>query len=363
MKKTPEQTERKRSAALLWESRKFRAFLLALTLLLLLAACFCAAVYIKYRAVIREDPLAELTREAVYQMRSEQPQIGETFRVTALFRVPWNRSPQSVSFQTNEGFQLTAEPEFEFKKYRWGANFWLVSATLQAYRNRRCSPGKFQVFFSGGKEPQVFQFSLPEIEPVLPETGDGGALATAGEIAPEKKTRQWLFILFGLAGAGLLLSVLLVLRDFFRKSRRARIPAPWETALEAVRRLRAAVRRFEMTPEESLSELTLIVRNYLEERFQLRAGHQTTAEFLRDLENSDSLLPDNDRRFLKKFIVAADLVKYARLPSDCTAFENAAVRAGKLILGSVPESVRTAGEKLVSGAEDENGKEPAENEI
>ena len=33
-----------------------------------------------------------------------------------------------------------------------------------------------------------------------------------------------------------------------------------------------------------VAELTDIVRDYLEQRFRLRAGHQTTGEFLGDLE-------------------------------------------------------------------------------
>lgn len=336
MKRQSVQPGKKDPAASLWESRNFRIFVFFSALILLLIVSFCTAAYLKYRAVLKAAPEAELVKKASYQSQTENTPIGKVFRVSALFRVPWNLAPESVSFKTNTGVQTISDPIFEFDQYRWGANLWQVTASLQTYRNGRFSPGDFIVRFAGNKKSQSFSLPLPEINSVLPEINPEDDLIIASEITTKGKGRIWPRILFFLLGAGLLFSVLLVLRNFFRKSRIHGTPALWELAAAAIRKLREEALQKKISPEKAVSELTLLVRNYLERRFLLRAERQTTTEFLRDLENDDSPLPDSDRRFLKKFLVAADLVKFAHLSSDCDAFEHAAARAEKLILGSAP---------------------------
>ena len=77
--------------------------------------------------------------------------------------------------------------------------------------------------------------------------------------------------------------------------------------------------------------LTDIVRNFLEKQFSLRAERQTTSEFLFTLQNDNSPLDVEQRRFLREFLSAADMIKFARLPADDVLFNDAAMRAESLI--------------------------------
>jgi len=57
-------------------------------------------------------------------------------------------------------------------------------------------------------------------------------------------------------------------------------------------------------------ELTGIVRRYIEVTTGVRAPEQTTEEFLYEISRNDTFAPD-ERRRLKNFLEAADLVKFA----------------------------------------------------
>ena len=58
-------------------------------------------------------------------------------------------------------------------------------------------------------------------------------------------------------------------------------------------------------------ELSDIIRTYVESRFQIHASEQTTREFLQHAKQHPQL-EHMDRKSLAEFLVAADLVKFAR---------------------------------------------------
>jgi len=61
--------------------------------------------------------------------------------------------------------------------------------------------------------------------------------------------------------------------------------------------------------------LSDIVRQYIERRFDLHASRETTAEFLADMRNQ-SLLSEEHKGFLRTFLEAADMAKYACYQPD-----------------------------------------------
>ena len=81
-----------------------------------------------------------------------------------------------------------------------------------------------------------------------------------------------------------------------------------------------------------MAQLTDIVRQYLEIRFALPASRLTTEEFLHNLEKADSPLSEKDRKFLKSFLVAADVIKFAGFPAEAEVFRQTLTQAEKLIL-------------------------------
>ncbi len=68
--------------------------------------------------------------------------------------------------------------------------------------------------------------------------------------------------------------------------------------------------------KEFYAKLSACLRQYIENRFQLRAPEQTTEEFLEQLKTSDALKLEHKQE-LQKFLEHCDLVKFARYqPSD-----------------------------------------------
>jgi hypothetical protein len=63
--------------------------------------------------------------------------------------------------------------------------------------------------------------------------------------------------------------------------------------------------------QEFYVELSLIVRHYLENRFNMRAPEMTTEEFLEYMKSHEALSP-NHKELLRDFMGHCDLVKFAR---------------------------------------------------
>jgi hypothetical protein len=106
---------------------------------------------------------------------------------------------------------------------------------------------------------------------------------------------------------------------------------PWTLALSLLEELRDEMRRGRMRGEICVSKLTDIVRNYIEQRFKIHAPSQTTHEFLADLEVGGGELENEHRKFLRDFMTAADLVKFANLPADKALLEDAIDKAEALV--------------------------------
>jgi len=135
----------------------------------------------------------------------------------------------------------------------------------------------------------------------------------------------WLWL--GLLG---LVLALVIGWIWWRKRRRpagsvapaAPLPTPLEIALAALQLLRQA----DLSVEEFYTQLSAIVRQYLENQLQLRAPERTTEEFLVELAQGSRLTVEH-KNLLGAFLQEADLVKFARHqpgPADRErAFESA----------------------------------------
>lgn len=80
-------------------------------------------------------------------------------------------------------------------------------------------------------------------------------------------------------------------------------PTPFEIALAALAKLRSA----NLPVEDFYTELSDIVRQFIEGRYGLRAPERTTEEFL-----AEAQLPAHQMDLLRAFLVECDLVKFAR---------------------------------------------------
>lgn len=75
-------------------------------------------------------------------------------------------------------------------------------------------------------------------------------------------------------------------------------------------------------PEPFFTELSLILRTYLENRFNLNAPESTTEELTRSM-SADRRLAVKEQQTLRNFLIQADLVKFARAGAEKEVMQNA----------------------------------------
>ncbi len=120
------------------------------------------------------------------------------------------------------------------------------------------------------------------------------------------------------------LALCLLLYRFFRGNKPA--VSPNERALSAIQELKEA----HLEVHSFYTSLSDIVRHYLEGQFHIAATGQTTREFLHAAKQNPRL-EQTDRESLGSFLVAADLVKFARHEPGDNVNEDAIHRAEKFI--------------------------------
>ncbi len=138
-------------------------------------------------------------------------------------------------------------------------------------------------------------------------------------------SRTWTWL--GWAAGGLAAAVVLFFLALWL-IRRARRPVPeiiippHEWAFEQLQRLADEQLVEQGQVHEFYYRLSMIVRVYIERRFNLRAPEQTTEEFLVEVRRN-SLLATRYRDMLGQFLAACDMVKYALYEPQVEEIEQA----------------------------------------
>jgi len=308
---------------------------LGIFILSLLAGAACLVEYVR---ISKNPPAPVVIQPAGFPGGTKVP-LGSPALCTVVVRAPWGSLPQNPDLTPGDGIQLISDPVCRSGKITWGATDWTLEFPLQAYRTGETGKGKIQFSVRGPDgNLTMFEEEIPALDVGEIDTVDSGdELLTAGEIAEKEKKRPVLLI-----AAGIALLILLAVLTVFLLRRRRKTAAPVlsmrEVALNAIRQLRERVSQKRESAAAALAELTDIVRHFLEKQYHLRAERQTTNEFLQELDRADSPVTESDRKFLRSFLEASDMVKFARFSADPTLFENAAFRAEKLISESDPEN-------------------------
>ena len=123
-------------------------------------------------------------------------------------------------------------------------------------------------------------------------------------------------LLFILLGILILVGIFFLVHFLIRQSKLPKKistpPKPsWELALERLNLLQRQNLPQKGHTKEYFSQLSDIVRRYMEDRFHIRAPEMTTDEFLRSLKDANGLT-DEHKNFLKDFLNSCDMVKFAK---------------------------------------------------
>lgn len=181
---------------------------------------------------------------------------------------------------------------------------------------------RFDITTAAGGQEQIVVESMPvRVQSLLPqeEQADAGgaapdAEATAelgelrGVVAPERSLPVWAWLLI-LLGTFALLGLALVFVRIWRVRPEVLSP-PDEVARRELETLLAQGLIERQAWDEFFSQLSAILRRYIEARFGLHAPERTTEEFLQEARTRPALAAD-DVATLDRFLRRADQVKFA----------------------------------------------------
>lgn len=236
------------------------------------------------------------------------PEDFEHFAVTDIRQSP----PPAAPAQSGAAQSGAAHPEVTVLTKHF---------TLEPDRSGPLTIAPFEVFFHPVDDAKrESSFRTEEITVTVAPIEDVGALHVLPprgifETSPvEKPSRAaWWFA----GGAGVLLAAAAAAFAVLRRRRPALAPPPvppHEIAWEALRRLIALDLIAKGQIERFYVHLSSIMRQYIEDRFRVRAPELTTEEFIVAAAASGELGPHRPR--LKEFLNLSDMVKFARFEPD-----------------------------------------------
>ncbi len=306
-----------------------RGLLILLLILVVGAAGFGGAAAVKYRQCAASPEKAVIEKTAALSEDHDVP-IGRNIDISAEIRAPWGRTLTALDVQPGKGAQLAGTPSFERIKTGWGYVIWKIRAVMHAFRPGEIPAGTIGAVVEGGAEKkQELNLSLPSFSAKTLPVTDQDQLEIAGRITPpaEPENRTAKVI----AAIAILVLLGAALWYFLRRrSMKRGVLPPWTVALQSIGGIKDDLHNGRANAASAITRLTDVIRGYLEIRFRLRAEHQTTREFLNEIQVGGPL-EDKQRDFLKEFLVSADMVKFAKAPADVMAFDEAATRAETLV--------------------------------
>jgi hypothetical protein len=258
---------------------------------------------IDHETMMIGDP-AELIVTAFYPTNGtlELPEIGREKDVVLLKR-DWTEIPREDGLKQSES-------RYSITSFRLGEHV-VSTGTIS------CAVGD-----------KIFMADFPEVilkvETSLPQDASSELADIKGIHKLPGRIPRWVWII---PGAMLTAFIIGLITSRLWKNRKNLIPAPPPIpphviafkALEALKN-KGLLEKNECNP--FYTELSMILRNYLDGRFHLNATDETTEEIVEALFRSPEL-DGNQRNILQEFMHQADIVKFAKGHPDRTTMESA----------------------------------------
>ena len=350
--------------------------LITFIVLIIAIAAFSVSVFFKYRSVEKQNLQPKLINTKTYSNKANLPKdlpvpgdklallkggtqslpvmgsgenvtLGDSLLVEFQVQCPWNKRPLEADVSPGKGSQLLGAPEFVKIKTKWGYTVWNVLFKVQPYLTGNIPEGDATVNFIPGIDGNSDQLTLkiPAFTSVaIPNVK--GELLVAPRVNSESQLQSSKTKYFWRAAIAVVLIIILLYWFVFRKSKEKEKPlTPWALALLNLKGLNDGFFSGNLSAVKCMTNLTDIVRNYLEDRFFIQAPRQTTEEFLRKMEDRNSPLSNQDRNFLRDFMTSADMIKFAKYEAPKAEVETAIARAEQLVNETIPNSEEEKGTK------------------
>ncbi len=270
--------------------------------------------------------------------------LGQIVTATVLLKCPWHRKVLEAAAQPGKGASLLNAPEISRRSIRWGYNIWKVSVEFKAYRTGIIPAGKLDVSYNRYNDKttdlsKVFKIPPFKCAPLALDKKQN--IILAGVITPAGKiSSKGMYIILGVVALVIIAAIILFIIRRGKKTQIIILPS-WTIALHDLHALRNNIKSGSITLNTGFISLTDIVRSYLEKRFKLPVSKQTTQEFLQEINQDGGPLPKVQGPFLKEFMQAADLVKFAKLPPDENTLNQALGKAETLVNETRPADIET----------------------
>ena len=297
------------------------------------------ALYLTYLQSERNE--ADIRLVPFSLSSSENIKLGDVVTASLDVICPWGHYPERAELSTVEGVQVVSEPVITKGNNRWGKSLWNIKVEIQPYRIGKIKEESCVItFLSGkkGKNSSKIATTIPGFEVLAVDTGKNRKLDLASDVTPSpiSSSNTWLMIVIAvLALIGIIIFMVIVFKKRKQYLESIVIP-PWEVAISMLSELRVELQNKLINKQLCIVRLTDIVRNYLEKRFTIPITAQTTHEFLSDLDKGGSPLESEYRNFLRDFLSASDLVKFANMPADASLIDDAMKKAEELVASTTP---------------------------
>lgn len=228
------------------------------------------------------------------------PTIGKGKEVVVSGRTSENRKLSETVLESKEIYHLNS--------FRVGD--WNVVATHPVV----CT------FSNGVQKTQSLSGLILHVQSSLNATNATRLSDIKGVVKPPLQISRTLWMVLGIALLALIAGLVTLL--FLRKPRTILQRPPPQPPHLIARQALSALRSKKWIPEPFFTELSLILRTYLENRFNLHAPESTTEELTRSM-SSDVRLDMKEQQTLRNFMTQADLVKFARAEAEQEVMKNA----------------------------------------
>ncbi len=152
---------------------------------------------------------------------------------------------------------------------------------------------------------------------------------------------EWLFFIFALFGVAIVvfISIWIIRRHLAKSSEKSVLIPPQPPHILAWNKLQSSL---DLIHDADLfcTDVSLIIRVYLEGRFDLQAPDRTTEEFLFELQTS-KYLDDSHKDLLGDFLSECDLVKFAKAEPPENELRRLHEAAGRLVGETQPRFEKT----------------------
>jgi hypothetical protein len=276
-----------------------------------------------------------LAEGAAARIVPEEIRVGDPAELTVLVRHGEGERVAMPDIRDGKAVMLRETPAGEETAAADGTPLWKWTGkvTSLAVGSHVVGEGaEIELVGADGTNRVAFPFAAFEVKSSLAGEDDSTLRAADGRLLAWKKGRNrfwWIFAAIVVA----MLALAVAARRFFRRGGETPEAAPppipaHEAALAALAALRAKGWMESRAFEPFYTELSRIVRRYLEDRFGLRAPERTTEEFMREAVKSPALTAAQ-RDSVGSFLEQSDLVKFARhepAPEDMSSGLAAAER-------------------------------------